>query len=524
LAIASLVLAILLLAGGGAFLVLGGAMSPERASPAPVTEAPTPASTTPPSAAVIPNTPQISQICVTWVTTDASPLIRILGTGLGSHPAYDGDTSLLEVSDTSRSWNAGYQDATGQDAVTLNVDNWSDTLISARYSGYYAQDGWTALSGDTMQIQVWNPQSGAGPVTQEFVMPSTSSCTAGTSARASTTVGNSGSGAVLPPSSGASQTLGPWTIRPLSVTRTSQAASGDPAIPAGFVRLQVAVELTASDFTSASGIDLGGAVAASPVMAVARSESGFTYGWAGESAPVAGYFGEFCHGCIGLSSDAFVPPGASLPYYIELDVPVGAGGLEILLGVGDPGNSYSNMLTVPPPLDFPLSAFAPLSTAESATYLVPGTKRLGSELSQGPLAYAPTGATLAGPCSAANGDNTWELNVTIREHNSYGYALVHQDAVGEIFDSRGHIWDSVANTSADVGGFAGTPPDSTVTGEVPFIVADVMMSCKGNPRPAPGHMYLLLALPELTYGQFNSAQTLGDAEWGFYDLGIPPVR
>lgn len=93
----------------------------------------------------------------------ARQTISIKGSGFGSQTAYDGDSPYILISDLTRRWNAGY--SKGYDLVKLSVASWTDTQITIRgFTGAYGRR-WRLNPGDQVRIQVWNPQTGAGPAT-----------------------------------------------------------------------------------------------------------------------------------------------------------------------------------------------------------------------------------------------------------------------------------------------------------------------------------------------------------------------
>jgi uncharacterized repeat protein (TIGR03803 family) len=102
--------------------------------------------------------PHITSVTQVWARSDQT--IQISGSGFGSLRPYDGDNAFIEITDLTQNWSAGH---TG-DAVTLNIGTWSDTLISISYfDGAYGTGNQSLVAGDTVSIQVWNPQTGAGP-------------------------------------------------------------------------------------------------------------------------------------------------------------------------------------------------------------------------------------------------------------------------------------------------------------------------------------------------------------------------
>lgn len=90
----------------------------------------------------------------------ASQTIAVRGSGFGTQASYNGDSSSIRITDLTRGWNAGN---TG-DAVTLNVSAWTDTQITIDgFMGAYNTGGWSLTTGDKVEIQIWNAQTGAGP-------------------------------------------------------------------------------------------------------------------------------------------------------------------------------------------------------------------------------------------------------------------------------------------------------------------------------------------------------------------------
>ena len=93
--------------------------------------------------------------------------IKIKGTGFGKQAPYNGNTLFIEITDTTTGWSAGY----GYDAVNLDVTKWTNTEIDIdAFTGAYGQSGWVLLSGDAIQVQVWNPASGKGPAKKRTVV------------------------------------------------------------------------------------------------------------------------------------------------------------------------------------------------------------------------------------------------------------------------------------------------------------------------------------------------------------------
>jgi IPT/TIG domain len=131
-----------------------------------------------PAFAAGPTITSVSPIAATGHQT-----ITITGSGFGSHQPYSlNDSYYLQISDLTKGWNAGwcdpalnnpadnpdwcYPQASPSDSITLNVTSWSDSSIQIIGFGYaYGQSGWTLDNGDQVEVDVWNPQTNAGPAT-----------------------------------------------------------------------------------------------------------------------------------------------------------------------------------------------------------------------------------------------------------------------------------------------------------------------------------------------------------------------
>jgi hypothetical protein len=107
------------------------------------------------------------------VITTVSPIlpqqtqtIMISGSGFGTQPSYTGNSHYIRITDVTRGWNAGSSDDPGGDAVTLAVASWTDSqIVISGFTGAYGQGTWSLNAGDTVQVQVWNAQTHAGPAT-----------------------------------------------------------------------------------------------------------------------------------------------------------------------------------------------------------------------------------------------------------------------------------------------------------------------------------------------------------------------
>jgi hypothetical protein len=59
-------------------------------------------------------------------------------------------------------WQAGYSGY--NDTITLIVHQWEDTrIVLGGFSGAWGEYNYTIAVGDSIQVEVWNPQSGLGP-------------------------------------------------------------------------------------------------------------------------------------------------------------------------------------------------------------------------------------------------------------------------------------------------------------------------------------------------------------------------
>jgi hypothetical protein len=105
---------------------------------------------------------------VSAILPSAQQTITIRGSGFGHLPAYDGDSPWLEIVDLTANWTAGYVDPLGNaDGVTVDVTSWSDgEIVLGGLGGIYGAgvlNRYVLSPGDTIEIGVWNPQTGAGP-------------------------------------------------------------------------------------------------------------------------------------------------------------------------------------------------------------------------------------------------------------------------------------------------------------------------------------------------------------------------
>jgi hypothetical protein len=116
-----------------------------------------------------PCTPKIDSVGPFAAT--ATQTVEILGSCFGAGNTSSGaDTAYFRISDLTAGWNACWTGDPGTDSVTCNVSSWTNNEITfSGYTGDYGDGSWVVNSGDTIEIQVWNPQSGAGPAIYEVV-------------------------------------------------------------------------------------------------------------------------------------------------------------------------------------------------------------------------------------------------------------------------------------------------------------------------------------------------------------------
>ena len=128
----------------------------------------TPASLAGTSAPGSPCKPAIATVAAFAAT--AAQTVQITGSCLGSGNTSAGtDTAYFRISDLTIGWNACWTNDPGTDSVTCDLTSWTDNQVTfGGFSGDYGlggPTGWTVNNGDQLEIQVWNPQSGAGPAT-----------------------------------------------------------------------------------------------------------------------------------------------------------------------------------------------------------------------------------------------------------------------------------------------------------------------------------------------------------------------
>jgi len=169
-------------------------------APATVTTPPTvttPLTVTPTTSAVGTTSPPPTSTLPVLVTPSCIPTITAVGAfqaGQTQTVAIDGscfgtgntssgaDTPYLRISDLTAGWNACWTNDPNTDQVTCDVPSWTDhEIIFGGYTGGYGPSPWVVSSGDIIEVQVWNPQSGKGAATCQVVADSGSAtnCSSG---------------------------------------------------------------------------------------------------------------------------------------------------------------------------------------------------------------------------------------------------------------------------------------------------------------------------------------------------------
>ena len=111
-------------------------------------------------------TPQIES--VSRVTTQQFQTIYIRGSNLGESQNYVGDSVYISFQDVTGTWEAGYDgcyfNGCTTNLTTLIVDSWQNSaVVLGGFLGAWPVLGGTFTQGHTIQLCVWNPQSGEGP-------------------------------------------------------------------------------------------------------------------------------------------------------------------------------------------------------------------------------------------------------------------------------------------------------------------------------------------------------------------------
>jgi hypothetical protein len=104
---------------------------------------------------------------VSLITAEQYQTITIKGSGFGTHAPYTGDSDFISFFDLKTGepgWQAGYSGY--NDTITLIVNSWTNSkIVLGGFSGAWGEAGYdyTLGVGDSVEVQVWNPQTGEGP-------------------------------------------------------------------------------------------------------------------------------------------------------------------------------------------------------------------------------------------------------------------------------------------------------------------------------------------------------------------------
>lgn len=122
--------------------------------------------------------PHIASVTPVYPRADQTFIIK--GEGFGTQPT-DHDSDYLDIWNDTASWIARRAtDTQGELAastlgdfqpITVQVGRWTPNEIEVTgLGGSYGQGHWTLNAGDRIKIDVWNPQTGAGPATYELTV------------------------------------------------------------------------------------------------------------------------------------------------------------------------------------------------------------------------------------------------------------------------------------------------------------------------------------------------------------------
>ena len=126
--------------------------------------------------------PIITSVEFTWLAGATNAAFAIHGQGLGTQDPYQGDSEFFIIDNFTRGWAGGHRDASGQDSVITNVSHWDDRLISVDSLGGLGTDNNQLDIGDSLEIRVWNPQTGLGPAYFDLSVPALGGVITGTPA------------------------------------------------------------------------------------------------------------------------------------------------------------------------------------------------------------------------------------------------------------------------------------------------------------------------------------------------------
>jgi hypothetical protein len=127
----------------------------------------------PPPAACTPSISSVGSFTATGTQT-----VQISGSCFGTGNTSSGaDTPYLRITDVTANWNACWTGDPGTDSITCSVSSWTNNEITfTGFNGGYGTGTWVVNSGDVIEIQVWNAQSGKGPATYEVTAGGSADC------------------------------------------------------------------------------------------------------------------------------------------------------------------------------------------------------------------------------------------------------------------------------------------------------------------------------------------------------------
>jgi len=133
---------------------------------------------------------------VSTVTTQQFQTITITGSGFGKQAPYTGDSDYISVWDTTPDpgFQAGYEGCLmgfcTTDTVTLIVNSWTNTkIVLGGFSGQWGMFGYVLQKGDSVQIDVFDAQTSAGPAQVTLTVDGEKTTTTLTSTPNPSTVG-----------------------------------------------------------------------------------------------------------------------------------------------------------------------------------------------------------------------------------------------------------------------------------------------------------------------------------------------
>jgi len=103
---------------------------------------------------------------VSTISTEQYQTITIKGSGFGTQAPYTGDSDYISLLDETADphWQAGYSGY--DDTVTLIVNSWTNSkIVLGGFSGQWGEFNYVLNLGDSVQVEIWNAQTGAGPAT-----------------------------------------------------------------------------------------------------------------------------------------------------------------------------------------------------------------------------------------------------------------------------------------------------------------------------------------------------------------------